>query len=64
MTTRREFLIQTAGASAGLALGTQWPRDAAAQASLAERNKQVVLGYKAAAKTRPMAAIQSEFFSA
>lgn len=64
MTTRREFLIQTAGAGAGLALASQWPRNAAAQASLAERNKQVVLGYKAAAKTRPMAAIQSEFFSA
>ena len=63
MITRREFLIQTAGATAGLTLASQWPRNAAAQASLTERNKQVVLAYKATAKSKPLAAIQSEFFS-
>ena len=48
MTTRRTFLQQ----SAGLALAAQLPCDAIAQASIEERNKQVVMGYKAAAKTR------------
>ena len=62
MITRRKFLLQTAGA--GLALASHFPRDAAAQASLAERNKQIVLAYKATAKSKPLAAIQSEFFNA
>ena len=60
MITRRRFLLQTAGA--GLALASHFPRDAAAQASLAERNKQTVLAYKATAKSKPLSAIQSEFF--
>jgi predicted ester cyclase len=62
MVTRRHFLIQTAGA--GIALAGQLPRHAMAQAPLAERNKQVVLGYKAAMKTKPLAAVQAEFMGA
>ncbi len=63
MITRRKFLIQTAGASAGLAVASQFPRHALAQTAETERNKQVVLAYKATAKSKPLAAIQSEFFS-
>ena len=62
MLTRRKFLIQTAGA--GFALAAQLPHAALAQTAETERNKQVVLGYKTAAKTQPLAAIRSEFFSA
>jgi len=61
MVTRRSFLIRTAGASAGLALAGQLPRQAAAQPSQTERNKQVVLAYKAAMKSKPLAAVQAEF---
>lgn len=60
MISRRMFLQRTAGA----ALAAQLPRAAIAQASIEERNKQIVIGYKAAAETRPMAAVQAEFFSA
>ena len=62
MLTRRKFLIQAAGA--GFALAAQLPHAALAQTAETERNKQVVLGYKTAAKTQPLAAIRSEFFSA
>lgn len=60
---RRKFLKSTAGIGAGLVLASQFPQRAAAQASLAERNKAVVRGYKTAAKSRPLAAVQAEFMA-
>ena len=59
MVTRRNFLIQTAGA--GLALAGQLPRSAGAQTqSQAQRNKELVLRLKKSQGTPENAAIVRE----
>jgi predicted ester cyclase len=59
MISRRKFLIQSAGAGAGFALASQFPRDAAAQ-SQTQRNKELVLRLKKSQGTPENAAIVRE----